>query len=158
MEQKPKSLQEPVLTPLGISLIAIISTASAAVALYLFGNILASGGNIDLGRSYIFAIFAVNSMIYIFAYRSMRTSIYRGNRVLSNKPLLFSALGGLLMALVVFPIAPLRELLSLVPLNLSEYAMVFGIAFSMLLVVETGKAINNRIQSARADRRGNFQG
>ena len=73
MEEKPKSLQEQILTPLGLSLIAVISTVSAAAGLFLFSSAL-NEGNVDLGRSYIFALFAVNSMVYIFAYRSMRSS------------------------------------------------------------------------------------
>jgi len=147
MEQPPKSLREPILTPLGLSLIAIISTASAAIALLLFGNILSTGENPDLGRSYVFAIFAVNSMIYIFAYRSMRTSIIKGNRLLSNKPLLFSALGGLMMALAAFFIAPLRAVLHLVSLSGTQYGLVFAIALMMLFIVEIGKSINNRVRS-----------
>jgi len=147
MEEKPKSIQEQILTPLGLSLIAIISTASAAIGLFLFSNAIWNAGNVDLGRSYIFALFAVNSMVYIFAYRSMRRSIFKAGSPLNNKPLLVSSVGGLLMALVAFVITPLREVMGLVKLRPMDYFIVFAIAISLLIVVEIGKFLNNYIRS-----------
>lgn len=147
MEEKPKSMQEQILTPLGLSLIAIISTVSAATGLLLFSNALWNAGNVDLGRSYVFALFAVNSMVYIFAYRSMRKSIFKGGSPLKNKPLLVSAAAGLLMAILAFIITPLREAMGLVPLKLMDYFIVFGIAMALLIIVEIGKFLNNYVNS-----------
>jgi len=142
MEEKPKSIAEQILTPLSLSLIAIISTVSAAAALFLFGTTLSAGGDIALGRSYVFAIFAVNSMVYIFAYRSMRKNIFKGSGLLSNKPLLLSAAAGLAMAIAAFQIIPLRELLGLAPFGGASYGVVFGIAILLLVVIEIGKYLN----------------
>jgi len=142
MEEKPKSIAEQILTPLSLSLIAIISTVSAAASLVLFGTTLSAGGDIALGRSYVFALFAVNSMVYIFAYRSMRRNIFKGSGLLSNKPLLFSAAAGLAMAIAAFQITPLREVLGLAPFDGASYGVVFGIAILLLIVVEIGKYLN----------------
>lgn len=142
MEEKPKSIAEQILTPLSLYLIAIISTVSAAAALFLFGATLSAGGDIALGRSYVFAIFAVNSMIYIFAYRSMRRNIFKGSGLFGNKPLLISAAAGLAMAIAAFQIIPLREVLGLAPFDGSSYGVVFGIAILLLIVVEIGKYLN----------------
>lgn len=143
MDEKPRSLQEQILTPLGIALIAIISTASAAAGLLLFGNALRNAGNAELGRSYVFALFSVNSMVYIFAYRSMRSTIIKGSSPMRNKPLLISAAAGITTALAAFLIKPLREIMGLVPLSLTDFGIVFGIALSLLVTVELGKIINN---------------
>jgi Ca2+-transporting ATPase len=86
MDEKPKSLKEPVLTRLGISLIGVISVFSSVAALLIFNHYFTAHQNIAEGRSVVFASFAVNSMVYIFAYRSMRQPLYRMNKLTANKP------------------------------------------------------------------------
>jgi Ca2+-transporting ATPase len=144
MDEKPKSLQEPVLTRLGLSLIGIISGASALTALLLFGHSYLSHGIAAEGRSYAFATFAVNSMIYIFAYRSMRRSIFNSGSLGQNKPLVVSVVVGLLLAVTAFMVPSIRNLLELVPLSLQQWGVIFGVALTLLAIVEIGKLINNR--------------
>lgn len=143
MEEKPKSLQEPILNHLGLSLIGVISVTSALVGLYLFGHYYQMHNSAIAGRSYAFASFAVNSMIYIFAYRSLRRSIFHSGRLSQNKPLVVAVLGGLLLAIGAFVVPPIRSLLGIAPLDLSQWGMVFGIALSLLATVEVGKWISN---------------
>ena len=149
MKEKPKSLKEPVLTGLGLSLIGIISVASSVFALSLFGYFYNIHGNPVEGRSIVFASFAVNSMIYIFAYRSMRRSVYRSGPLSRNKPLIWAVLGGLAMVAIAFLIPGIRTLLGIVPLTLGEWALVAGIAVFLLATVEVGKAISNWVQRRR---------
>jgi P-type Ca2+ transporter type 2C len=149
MKEKPKSLKEPVLTALGMSLIGIISIASSVFALALFGHFYNIHGNPVEGRSIVFASFAVNSMIYIFAYRSMRRPVYRSGPLHRNKPLVWAVLGGLGMVAIAFLIPGIRSLLGIIPLSLAEWALVAGIALFLLLTVEVGKAISNWFQRKR---------
>jgi len=116
MQEKPKSIQEPILTKLGMILIAVISIVSSIFALTLFGHLYNSHGNAIEGRSIAFASFAINSMIYIFAYRSMRKPLYKMNKLSENKPLIWAVLGGLAIALAAFTVPFLRNLLGIVPL------------------------------------------
>ena len=147
MEEKPKSMKEPILTHLGLSLIGVISIASSITALTLFGHyFLAHGSDVD-GRSIVFASFAVNSMIYIFAYRSMRLPIFRMNPLSSNKPLVWAVSAGLLLAFIPFIVKPIRDLLGIVPLSFQQWVLVAGVAISLLTVVEIGKSISNRLHS-----------
>jgi Ca2+-transporting ATPase len=147
MDEKPRSLKAPILTPLALSLIGVISITSAIFALWLFGHFYQAHHNPVEGRSIVFASFAINSMVYIFAYRSMRRSIFRMNKLTANKPLIWAVLVGLLTALVAFWIPGLRKLLGIVPLSLEEWSWVIGIAITLLAIVETGKAISNRIHA-----------
>lgn len=144
MDEKPKSLQEPVLTRLGLSLIGIISGASALTALLLFGHSYLSHGIAAEGRSYAFATFAVNSMIYIFAYRSMRRSIFNSGSLGQNKPLVVAVVVGLILAFTAFMVPSIRNLLELAPLSLQQWGVIFGVALTLLAIVEIGKLINNR--------------
>jgi Ca2+-transporting ATPase len=145
MEEKPKSIHEPVLTRLGMILIAVISSVSSIAVLLLFRHYYLIHNDPVEGRSIVFASFALNSMIYIFAYRSMRRPLYQMTPLTANKPLIWAVAGGVLLAILPFLVPALRSLLGIVPLNLAEWLLVGGIAISLLLVVEIGKWIANKV-------------
>ncbi|HEX9090522.1 MAG TPA: cation-translocating P-type ATPase C-terminal domain-containing protein, partial [Anaerolineales bacterium] len=145
MDEKPKSVKEPVLAPLGLTLIGVISFGSAIAALSLFGHFFLTHGNEIEGRSLVFASFAVNSMIYIFAYRSMRLPLFRASPLARNKPLIVAVAAGLLMVVIAFAIPSLRQLLGLVPLSLQQWSWIAAIALGMLMAVEVGKLLRNVI-------------
>jgi Ca2+-transporting ATPase len=147
MDEKPRSLKAPVLTHLALSLIGVISITSAIFALALFGHFYQMHNNPAEGRSIVFASFAINSIVYIFAYRSMRQPIFRMNKLTTNKPLMWAVVAGFLTALVAFLIPGLRNLLVIVPLSLQEWLWVIGVASALLVSVEIGKAISNRIHA-----------
>jgi len=144
MEEPPKSVREPILDHLGLSLIGMISVVSAVVGLVLFGHYMQAHNNPVEGRSIAFASFAVNSMIYIFAYRSLRKPMLRGNPLSANKPLVVAVAGGLLLALLPFAVPGLRRVLGIIPLHVSDWLLVAGVSLSLLSVVELGKFIFNR--------------
>ncbi len=143
MDEKPRPLHDPILTKLAVFLIIVISMASAAFVLFLFGHYYHVHNNAAEGRSIAFASFAINSMIYIFAYRSLRLPLWRMNRLSANKPLIWAVLSGLLTALIAFLIPGLREILGIVPLSAEEWCWVVGFALALLGIVEIGKAIAN---------------
>jgi P-type Ca2+ transporter type 2C len=145
MDEKPRPLKAPILTRLGASLIAVISIASSIFALTLFGHFYQIHNNPVEGQSIVFASFAINSIIYIFAYRSMRLPLYRMNKLTANKPLIWAVLAGLLTIAIAFLIPGLRELLGIMPLTLQEWLWVFGAALTLLIFVEIAKAISSRI-------------
>jgi Ca2+-transporting ATPase len=144
MNEKPKSLKEPILNSLGLSLIGVISISSAVVVLFLFHHFFSVHNNAIEGRSIVFASFAINSMVYIFAYRSMRRPLFRMNKLSSNKPLILAVLAGMATAVLPFLVPSLRELLGIVPLSFGEWLIVAGIATGLLAVVEVGKFISNK--------------
>lgn len=150
MDEKPKSLKEPILTTLGGSLIGVISVASTIFALWLFGHFYMAHGNPAEGRSIVFASFAINSMAYIFAYRSMRRSIFRSGPLSRNKPLVWAVLAGLFMAVIAFVVPGIRHLLGIVPLTWQEWGWVAGVALSLLVIVEIGKWISLRLHHRKS--------
>jgi Ca2+-transporting ATPase len=143
MDEKPKSTKEPVLAPLGLTLIGVISICSAVAALILFGHFYLGHNDPAEGRSLVFASFAVNSMIYIFAYRSMRRPLFRASPLMQNKPLILAVIAGLLMVVIAFAIPSLRTLLGIVPLSLKQWSLIAAIAFGLLMAVEIGKWARN---------------
>ena len=144
MDRQPRSREEPVLDRLGASLIATISGSSAAFALAMFGWLHLVADDPVRGRSIVFASFAINSMVYIFAYRSMRTPLLRMAPLTANKPLLWAVAAGVITALLPFWIPGLGELLGVVALRPGEWAWVAGFAVVLLGIVELAKAVNAR--------------
>lgn len=145
MDEKPHSLRAPVLTRLGASLIGVISITSSIFALALFNHYNHVHGDTTAGQSIVFASFAINSIVYIFAYRSMRLPLYRMNRLSENKPLIWAAIAGFVTLAIAFLVPGLRTLMGIVPLSLAEWGMVIGIGLVLLVLVEIGKAISSRI-------------
>jgi Ca2+-transporting ATPase len=145
MDEKPKSVKEPVLAPLGMTLIGVISIGSAIAALTLFGHYYLSHNNIAEGQSLVFASFAVNSMVYIFAYRSMRLPLYRAGPLSRNIPLVLAVIAGLLMVVIAFAFPSIRSLLGIVPLTLEQWSWIAAIALGLLVAVEIGKWIRNLV-------------
>ncbi len=146
MDEKPKSIKEPVLAPLGLTLIGVISISSAIAALSLFGHFYLSHGNLAEGQSLVFASFAVNSMIYIFAYRSMRLPLFRMSPLSKNKPLILAVFAGLLMVVIAFAFPSIRNLLGIVPLTVQQWSWIAAIAVGLLMAVEIGKWVRGIIQ------------
>jgi Ca2+-transporting ATPase len=147
MDEPPKSVKAPVLTTLGMSLIGVISVTSAVAGLLLFRHHFQAHNNPVEGRSIVFASFAVNSMVYIFAYRSMRLPLFRMRPLRDNKPLIWAVVSGLLLAVIPFLVPALRRVLGIVPLSLDYWAVIAGVALALLLFVEVGKWISNGIHS-----------
>ena len=149
MLERPRPLSAPVLPVLGIWLGAVISTTSAAVAIELFAANLRSGG-LALAQSLAFGVFAVDAMVYIFGYRSLRRSVLHIGSVAHNKALIGAVLLGLSLAIGAIAIPALRSVLGLVPLSLRQWALIFALSFGLLVVVEVGKFINARLGESRS--------
>lgn len=139
MREKPKPLSEPILGKLGIGLIAAISITAAAGCLAMFGHYWLVHRDLTLARTLSFATLAVISLVYVFAYRSMRRSIFHAGHLLANKPLLVSVAGGFVLAIGAVVVPAVRRLLGIVPLSAGEWLMVFGLAVALLVIVEVGK-------------------
>ncbi len=146
MDEKPRPLNAPILTRLGAALIGVISIASSIFALSLFGHFFQVHQNPVEGQSIVFASFAINSIVYIFAYRSLRLPIYRMNPLSANKPLIWAVIAGFFTIAIAFIIPGLRSLLGITPLTLQEWLWVGGAAFALLVLVEIAKAISNRMK------------
>lgn len=143
MDEKPKSIKEPVLAPLGSILIAVISISSAIAALLVFGHFHQLHSD-AIGQSMVFASFGINSMIYIFAYRSMRRPIINMPSLRENPALIWTVLTGLAMVFLPFIIPGLRDILGIVPLTWQQWALIISISLGLLIVVEIGKAFSNK--------------
>lgn len=141
MEAAPRDRAEPVLDRLGTTLIAVISLASAGYALAVFGYFHLVWDDQVAGRSVVFASFCVNTLVYLFSYRSLRTPLWRMHPVSANRPLLWSVAAGLVTTALPFAIPALGRALGVVPLDLPQWLLVFGFALALVVIVELAKLV-----------------
>ena len=149
MEEPPRPVSEPILGRMGMFLIVGISTSAALGILFMFNHYLNIHHNIALARTVAFETLAIISLVYVFAYRSMRRSIFHSGSLLSNKPLLVSVIAGFIISFLPHWIPFIGDALGVVPLGPLEWAEVFGISFGLLAMVEIVKLLSLR-RSARA--------
>lgn len=145
MDARPRSRTEPLLDSLTLALIVVISGGAAFAGLFLFGYFHLVLDSPVEGRSIVFAALAIIDMVYIFAFRSLRTPLFRMHPPTANKPLLVSVSIGFIAALLPFWIPDLGDLLGVVPLSLMEWGWVSGFAIAVLAFVEAAKAISRRV-------------
>ena len=149
MQERPKPLSAPVLPALGIWLGVTISLSSAAFAVALFAAALPHGG-LALAQSLAYGVFALDAVIYIFGYRSLRRSILHLGSITRNKALIGAVALGIALAIAGTMVPALRQALGLAPLSLRQWALIFGLSAFLLLVVEAGKYINARLRGSQS--------
>jgi Ca2+-transporting ATPase len=139
MNEKPKSMKESILDKWAKTLILAISLISATCSLVLFWSFWQIYHDIDSGRTIVFTVLAVQELIYIFAYRSLRHSLAKSGNFFANK-WLFGTVGlGFAQQLLALYIPALNNILGVVPLHLNDWILVFIVGFGILLIVETVK-------------------
>jgi len=153
MKEKPKALTDPIMSGLTLSLIGVISVASSIIALVLFNHFYQTHGSMIEAQSFVFGSFAVNSMIYIFAYRSLRKDIFHCESLGRNKILVVTVAGGLLLGVGAFLVPGIRTLLGIRMLSFGQWVLIAAVAFGLLCIVEIGKQIANRVSAARTSAR-----
>lgn len=135
MKLPPRSRGEPVLNRRMFLLTGVIALVIILVLIAFYVWLLGSGEDIGKIRSLMFVALGVDSLIYIFAVKSFRHTIFRVN-VFSNRWLLASIGIGfsLMLAAVFHPF--LQEIFAIIPLTLSEWGLILMISLLKLLLIE----------------------
>jgi len=144
MEEPPKSLKESILDDTGKVLILAISLISAASSLFLFWHFWRVYDDIASGSTIVFTVLAIQELVYIFSYRSLRRSIFRSGNFFSNKLLFATVALGFTQQFLALYIPFLNNVLGVVPLHVLDWALVLIVAFGMMGVVEVVKYVTNR--------------
>lgn len=95
-----------------------------------------------VGRTMSFAVLSLSQLFHSFNMRSHRSLSEIG--VFSNSKLVLSFIICALLQITVISIAPLARVFQVVPLNLRQWAIVFLLAISPVVVVEFQKRINSK--------------
>lgn len=141
MEEKPQKHQkENILSWAMIFLIFAISLTAGIISLVIFKRNITLG-NIDLSRTYVFAILGSIDLVYIFSYKDLSRTIVNLKHLLNNKYLNLSVLYG--FAILLFGIySPLgNKILHTTPLPVNSWLIIIGVALLTALWVEIVKKL-----------------
>ena len=151
MNRKPVSRDESFLGD-GLLRVMVHQTAAFSVVgllAYYFGAFIQMAGNIApshiVGQTMAFLVVAFTSIVHIFTVRG-RKSMFKVP-LAHNMPLLYSAIGMLVLFSGMVLIAPLQFLFGLTTLSLVQWLCVLGLSTIPSLVAEAVKFGSNRLES-----------
>lgn len=141
MKEKPRKLKEPILDFEMKILIFVIGilTDLMLIGLYLW---LVNKNIYDLDhiRTILFAALSLNSMLFVFACRSLRFTIFKKNPF-SNKFLIFAVVVGIVAIILGVYLPSLQTILRTVPLSPDQWIAPISLAILELLLIEAAKEI-----------------
>jgi Ca2+-transporting ATPase len=140
MRLPPRPRNEPVLNREMITLVFIIGIVTDLLLFALYVWLLNRGEDIQTIRSIMFAAVGIDSLLYIFAVKSFRRTIFRINPFSNLWLVCGVAIGFGLMAIAMF--TPfLQQIFEIVPLALSDWVLLLIIGLIKLIAIEFGKEI-----------------
>ncbi len=140
MKEKPRPRHQPILTKEIQKIIFFYALIMNIAALSIFYYFWHEIGDLARARSVVFATLGLSTMVYVYAVRGLKKSVFRINP-LSNRFLVGATGLGFLLILVSIYLPWLNRLLSTVPLPASDWLFPLGYAALSLFVFEVGKKL-----------------
>ncbi|MFH2104621.1 MAG: HAD-IC family P-type ATPase [Parcubacteria group bacterium] len=138
MKDPPRKLKEPILDTEIKVLILIISIVTDLILFGLFIWLWKTTGDLTYTRTMVFVGLGLDSLLYVFSCRSLKRSIWHINPF-SNKFLVAAALFGFSMLCVALYIPFMQDVLKTVPLGLSDWLLLVGLAVLNIAAIEITK-------------------
>ncbi|MCL2424283.1 MAG: cation transporting ATPase C-terminal domain-containing protein, partial [Micrococcales bacterium] len=145
MRRPPRDPREALLSRPSLVLVLLVSVIIGAATLAVFEMERIAG--VDGGRSQTAAVamLAAGQGAYLFTCRFLSTSSLHP-RVLRGNPMIWVASGALLVLQLVFTYAPfMHDWFGSAPIYASDWALVVGLSFVVVLLTEAAKAISWRV-------------
>lgn len=144
MDRKPRNPKEPLLdNKLWRSIIvqSIIVSLATLTAFYIGYNSRVADP-LSLGRTMAFLTLISGELFRAFSSRSEKTSLFKLG-LFSNKTMVYSVLGSLLMLVPLFTLQSLKDVFSIVTLSNIQWLTVVFLGLLPLVVNEIYKSISN---------------
>ena len=145
MKQDPRSLRrEDILSlPMKI-LIIVISATVGLLSLWIFRYYLVHTGNLVLARTIAFATVSSVSLIYIFAFKDLKKSIFKTENFWQNKYLIAAVIYGFVLISVAIYVPFFNEVLKTVPLNILHWLLIIGVGLVLIVIIEILKFLRRK--------------
>lgn len=140
MQIPPRNPRESLVPSWMKKLILIVSLWGGIMGLVLFIFYYKTTGNLVLAQSIAFATLGINSLIYVFSVRTLRSPVWLGNPF-ANGWLNIAVLGGILMQIFPFLFPVTRNFLEIYPLEIRHWLIIFSASIFMFIMIETLKFI-----------------
>jgi len=143
MDKEPRGTGEPIVNSWMIKLILLVSFSGGIIALIIFVWYLNTYDSLIMARSVAFAALGINSLIYVFSIKSLKTPVWK-TKLFNNKYLIFAVIGGLFLQITPYFFEATRHLLGIVPIRLIDWVIVFVGGIIMFIIIEVVKQIFSR--------------
>lgn len=138
MSLSPRSRTEPILNREMMKIIFLIGVITNVVLFGLFLWLLKSEMTVTHVRSFLFVAVGVDSLLYVFAVKSLRRSLFHVS-LFSNRWLLLSVCFGLLLMILAVEVPFFQTIFETTPLTVSDWGFILSIGIVKLLVIEIAK-------------------
>jgi len=138
MQRPPRKRDTPVVNTEMKVLIFLIGVLTDVGLLVMYILLQAKGIQTDHLRTIIFTALAVDSLLYVFAVRSLRRSIFRMNPF-TNRWLVGAVLIGLVTQAAVVYVPGLQAIFRTIGLSAADWGLVGLLAMIKLIAIEVGK-------------------
>jgi P-type Ca2+ transporter type 2C len=143
MSQAPRKKGEPIMNrdmKLLVFIIGVVTDLGLfGLYLVLFHN---SGVDFAHIQTIMFTALAMDSLLFVFAVRSFRTSIFRQNPF-RNRWLVASVVIGASVQIMAIYFEPLQNLFGTVGLGLTDWLLILGLSVVKLIAIELTKDMLN---------------
>ncbi len=149
MKEHPRRVNEHLVTPWMMTLIAIVSGIAGITGLLSFVIVYNTTNDLLIARSFAFLTLGLDSLMYVFSIRSLMTPFWKNN-IFENKWLVLAVLSGGVMQWIPFSTPTLRTFFGLAHLSIYYWLAALGISLFMFFVIEILKAIHHLLEKRRA--------
>jgi Ca2+-transporting ATPase len=138
--EKPRDYDEPIVNSRLIFLIFFIGVITDVGLLALYLYYLQFGHSPIHNQTVIFTALALDSLLYVFSIRTLRSTIFHSNP-LKNKYMIPACLLGFAIQLAVIYVPFLQNLFGTVALGYKDWIFILPLAFIKIIFIEITKAI-----------------
>ena len=138
MKIPPRPRSEPVLNKDMISIIFIIGIVTDLILFVMYVWLLGEYESVESVRSIMFAAVGIDSLLYIFAVKSFRKTIFRINPF-SNLWLIAGVLVGFALMLLALIHPFFQTIFEVTPLKPSDWGLLLMIGVLKLVAIEIAK-------------------
>jgi len=146
MKEHPRRVNEHLVTPWMMTLIAIVSGIAGITGLLSFVIVYNTTNDLLIARSFAFLTLGLDSLMYVFSVRSLMTPFWKNN-IFENKWLVLAVLSGGVMQWIPFSTPTLRTFFGLAHLSIYYWLAALGISLFMFFVIEILKAIHHLLEN-----------
>lgn len=150
VERPPRRRREPVISRLMAERLVVIGVVIAAGTLYAFVWALNQGYTLEHARTVALTTIVLFQLFNVFNVRSETESIFRV-RLLSNPFLFFSVLASLIAQAAIIYVPALQFVFRMVPLGAFDLVLALTVALTVVLAVETEKALRRVVMAKKAE-------
>jgi len=148
MREKPrKMMKESILAGPIKFLVTSISIAIGLISLIIFKSFYDWTGNLELGRTIVFAIILMTSLFYVFSFKNLEKPIFKMENFFKNKYLFLAVFYGIALLFCAIYVPKFNHILGTVPLGLIHWIIILGVAILITFFTEITKMVWKKIEA-----------